>query len=273
MATRSPSCPGRRAPASAGDEFVLFVDLRGIATGRWPSCPPRPGPSTGIAVDGQAERWYREGQRERDRALLRRVVDQAFCSSWGDDALELLGDLAFQDGRFAEALATYRQLVPDRPEDTSPGPPRPERRPGAGRGQEAPLPRRGGRADRRPAEIEALAKRYPGASARSPAGRGRTRRSSRRRSAPTASPRRGQPDGRWPTFAGALTRTKVVAGAIDVGSLQWRVRSNGSRPTRTGYAYGAAADGDDSSPSPRTAAGLSPDRPGRPGHRLRRVAR
>src|SRR6185312_9459125 len=32
-----------------------------------------------------------------------------------------------------------------------------------------------------------------------------------------------QPDGRWPTFAGSPTRTKVIPGAIDVGSLQWRV--------------------------------------------------
>ena len=32
-----------------------------------------------------------------------------------------------------------------------------------------------------------------------------------------------QPDSRWPTFAGSLTRSKVVAGPIDVGSTQWRV--------------------------------------------------
>ena len=45
------------------------------------------------------------------------MVDQAFCSSWGDDALELLGDLAFQDGRFGEALAAYGRIVADRPDD------------------------------------------------------------------------------------------------------------------------------------------------------------
>ena len=32
-----------------------------------------------------------------------------------------------------------------------------------------------------------------------------------------------QPDSRWPTFAGAFSRTRVVAEPIDVGSLQWRV--------------------------------------------------
>ena len=47
------------------------------------------------------------------------MVDQAFCSSWGDDALELLGDLAFQDGRFGEALAAYGRIVADHPDDPS----------------------------------------------------------------------------------------------------------------------------------------------------------
>ena len=44
---------------------------------------------------------------------MRRVVDEAFCSSWGDQAIDLLGDLAFQDGRFSEAISLYRRLVPD----------------------------------------------------------------------------------------------------------------------------------------------------------------
>ena len=68
-------------------------------------------------IDGLAGRWFEQGASRRDLGLLRRVVDQAFCSSWGDDALELLGDLAFQDGRFGEALAMYGRLVADRPGD------------------------------------------------------------------------------------------------------------------------------------------------------------
>ena len=78
-------------------------------------------------VDPQAERWFRLGAEGRDRASLGRVVEEAFCSSWGDDALELIGDLAFQDGRFAEALAAYSRLVPDRPGGAGRWPPRPQR--------------------------------------------------------------------------------------------------------------------------------------------------
>ena len=33
-----------------------------------------------------------------------------------------------------------------------------------------------------------------------------------------------QLDGRWPTFGGSPTRSKVAPGAIDVGSFQWRVK-------------------------------------------------
>ncbi len=190
-------------------------------------------------MDSQAERWYREGERQRDPALLRRVVDQAFCSSWGDEALELLGDFAFQEGRFVEALAAYRQLVLDRPEDRSnlvhPDPSVDLARVAA---KKVLCRAAAGEAVAVPAEIEALAKRFPGA-AGALAGRkgayativGEALQSDHL--APT-----GQPDSRWPTFAGALSRSRVVADAIDVGSLQWRVALDRISPTRTGYAYG-----------------------------------
>jgi hypothetical protein len=47
-------------------------------------------------VDAQAERWYREGLAARDSQMLTRVVDKLFCSSWGDDALLALGELALE---------------------------------------------------------------------------------------------------------------------------------------------------------------------------------
>ena len=36
---------------------------------------------------------------------LRRLVDERFCSSVTDQALQLLGDLAFERGEFGEAQA------------------------------------------------------------------------------------------------------------------------------------------------------------------------
>ena len=114
-ATRSPGCPRTTRPGDKTGESVLYVDLRQFCQRRLAALPPEARAIYRNRVDAQAERWYRQGATEGDRGALRRVVEMAFCSSWGDDALELLGDLAFQDGRFAEAIAAYRQLVPDHP--------------------------------------------------------------------------------------------------------------------------------------------------------------
>ena len=121
----------------------LSIDVRGECQMRIAALPAEARALYRARVDGQAERWFKAGQADRDRSMLRRVVDQAFCSSWGDDALDLLGDLAFQDGQFGEALAYYTRLVPD-PGGSAFGlaPPRPKHRPGASRGQEAGGPRR-----------------------------------------------------------------------------------------------------------------------------------
>src|SRR5262245_38036214 len=50
-------------------------------------------------VDAQARKWLEEGTARRDAVLLQRVVDYAFCSRSGDQALLLLGDRAFERGR------------------------------------------------------------------------------------------------------------------------------------------------------------------------------
>jgi hypothetical protein len=63
-------------------------------------------------VDPQAERWYRDGLVSRDEALLRRVVNEWFCSSWGDDALLALGELALERGDFAAARRNWDRISP-----------------------------------------------------------------------------------------------------------------------------------------------------------------
>ncbi len=63
-------------------------------------------------VNGRAGKWFEAGKRERDLRLLYRVVDEAFCSSDGEAALDCLGDLLFERGRFAEAEAAWAQIAP-----------------------------------------------------------------------------------------------------------------------------------------------------------------
>ena len=244
----------------------------GFAMPRSPICLRRRGQIYRNRIDGLAERWFRQGASQRDLGLLRRVVDQAFCSSWGDDALELLGDLAFQDGRFGEALAMYRRLVrgPSRrlrscwfipiPRSTWRGlPPR--------NCSAARPPARS-----RPARRSSTSSRgsTPRRRAPWPAARVRMRRFSPNRLAADHLAPPSQPDSRWPTFAGSLTRSKVVAGPIDVGSTQWRVElekvrdesSAGVHAPRRRWPWGGRQFA-------RAALGLPSDRAGGPGDRRR----
>jgi outer membrane protein assembly factor BamB len=63
-------------------------------------------------VDPQARKWLERGVAARDVRLLRKVVDEAFCSRPAEQALDLLGDLAFERGHFDEADAWWRLLAP-----------------------------------------------------------------------------------------------------------------------------------------------------------------
>jgi cellulose synthase operon protein C len=74
-------------------------------------------PAEGLAayrrrVDGPAEKLYRDGLANRDEGVLRRVVDESFCSSWGDDALMALGELALERGNYATARRNWKQISP-----------------------------------------------------------------------------------------------------------------------------------------------------------------
>ena len=214
-------------------ESVLYVDLRQFCQGRLAALPPEARAIYRNRVDAQAERWYRQGATEGDRGALRRVVEMAFCSSWGDDALELLGDLAFQDGRFAEAIAAYRQLVPDHP-TAHPGLIYPDPSVDLARVAAKKLLSRAALGDEppTPGDLEAFAAAYPNAGGALAGRKGPYLNilAEALRSDGLTLP--AQPDGRWPTFAGSPTRSRVVPGTVDVGSLQWRVELESISPGR-----------------------------------------
>jgi outer membrane protein assembly factor BamB len=63
-------------------------------------------------ADAKAKKWFEAGRAKRDPRLLRRVVDEAFCCRHAERALDLLGDLAFERGRFDEAEQWWRMLTP-----------------------------------------------------------------------------------------------------------------------------------------------------------------
>ena len=72
-------------------------------------------PAEGLAlyrgrVDPQAQRWYEEGVKERDPALLDRVIDEFFTSSFGDDALLARGEIALERGQYQRARQCWERI-------------------------------------------------------------------------------------------------------------------------------------------------------------------
>src|SRR5262249_12508835 len=62
-------------------------------------------------VDGQVKKWWDQAEATHDVRLLRRIVQETFCSRFADRALDLLGDLAFERGDFEEAGSWWRLLA------------------------------------------------------------------------------------------------------------------------------------------------------------------
>ena len=223
-------------PDGPGVETRLSINARHEAQRRIAAFPPEARALYQARVDAQAELWYRQGANQRDRVQLRRVVDQLFCSSWGDDALDLLGDLAFQEGQFAEALEAYGQLVPDRAMGGAglvhPDPSVDMTRVAAKKflcraaiGEHPPTD----------AELTAFAQAHPTDSTSFAGRRGPL---ASDLAAAVRSDHLGPPaqaDGRWPTFGGSFTRDRIAAGPIDVGSLQWRVGLEPITVSRNSY--------------------------------------
>ncbi|MEX2026146.1 MAG: hypothetical protein WEH44_02580, partial [Pirellulaceae bacterium] len=63
-------------------------------------------------ADPLAEQWLAEAVDKRDERLLRRLVDEAFATTSGDDALLRLGDAALARGEYAEARGYYGRIGP-----------------------------------------------------------------------------------------------------------------------------------------------------------------
>ncbi len=231
--------PADDANAPLGGETKLYVDVRSYVQRRLAALPPEARAVYRARVDATAERWYRDGLTNRDRALLRRVVEEAFCSGWGDEALEALGDIAFQDGRPQEALAAYERLSAG-PEAIRAGLPHPDPSVDRARLQVktwlvraalgAPTPT--------PAELDAFRKEYPDAQG-TVAGRTGNWVDVLLRALNEDRIAFPEPlDLRWPTLGGSMSRNRVLAEEVDVGSPQWTVRLERVNSSRGSASFG-----------------------------------
>ena len=63
-------------------------------------------------VDPAAKDWLEEGVKSRNRAVLLKVVRRAFASSYGDDALMALGEIALERADYAAARDYWERILP-----------------------------------------------------------------------------------------------------------------------------------------------------------------
>jgi outer membrane protein assembly factor BamB len=101
------------APVDAVASSTRLLQLRRLLHQEIAALPP-----AGLAVyrrrvQAQTREWLDEGRQNRDPAPLLRLVDEAFCARVGDQALDLLGDLAFERGDFAQARQWWSLLTAD----------------------------------------------------------------------------------------------------------------------------------------------------------------
>lgn len=201
----------------------VFVNVSDYAQRRIALLPPEALRLYRARVDGEARHLFEQGKETLNPAPLRRVVDAFFSSSWGDDATELLADLAFQEGRFDEAIVFYRRLLPESDERMS-GTVYPNSDLDLARvaakvilSREAIGQRDG------PTDLQEFTGLFAEAEGELAGRRGRYT-----EILPAAIEQDGLRapesfDSRWPTFAGAPTRSKTLSEPVEPGALVWSI--------------------------------------------------
>jgi outer membrane protein assembly factor BamB len=103
---------GDRLAPTAQESPSLFVNLRAYCNARIAALPTEALDVYRSRVDGQAEAHWKEWRSNRDRAALRTIVDEFFCSTVADKAVDALGEAAFAEGRLNDAVGWWMKLLP-----------------------------------------------------------------------------------------------------------------------------------------------------------------
>jgi len=186
-------------------------------------------------VDPLAEQWFRQGRAARDQAMLEKVVERALVSTWGDDAMAALAEIALESGDYTTARSLWERILPFDP------PPQTKRTwlsypdtdldPATIRSRLVLVSILEGSIDRARRELAALKRLHPAARGRL-GGRkvdlAETLGELIEQSGQWPGPQPG-PD--WPTFAGSFDRQAVAPAPAEVGRVVWR---RALRPTIPG---------------------------------------
>jgi len=178
-------------------------------------------------VDPQARRLYEDALATRDRQRLLSVVDETLGSSWADNALDALGEIALESGDCAAARSYWERIVPlgqagDSPR-TWPAVPDTELDLAGVRARLVLASILEGSLERAREELGLLAKLHPNARGRF-AGRDADYVEALTTLLSEAGrwPLRPAADD-WPTLAGSPTRNAIASKVPDVAGAAWRV--------------------------------------------------
>jgi len=178
-------------------------------------------------VDSVAETWYRRGIEERDPRPLLRVVQQAFASSFGDDALLALGEMALEEGDYAAARYHWERILPVEPPPDVPchwlGFPDTDLDAAAVRARLVLTSILEGSTARAEDELARFSRMHGEAHGRLG---GRDTRYAEKLAAllaESATWREAEQDPNWSTFGGSPERNKIAPVSLDVGEVAWRV--------------------------------------------------
>ena len=215
-----------------------FVDLGRYCQTRLAALPPEALKIYRDRVDPLARQWYETGIEQRDRRLLQRIVDQAFASSYGDDALLALGDMDLESGRFAAARWNWSRIL--LPEKNTKADDLSRNYPDTNIGQAAIRARivlasiLAGRPSRGRAELARLARLFPNAKGRLGERQGQYVEQlelllTESRSWPPAA------ESGWTTFAGNPQRNKTAEPLAELGEIAWRHKLPGNGKALSTY--------------------------------------
>jgi len=102
---------------STGNDLVSIAPSHSVRAGRLCQIQLASLPAEALRLyrqryESQAQKKLQQAQADRDIFQLRKIVEDAFCTRAAEKAIDLLGDLAFERGRFEEAEEWWRLLAP-----------------------------------------------------------------------------------------------------------------------------------------------------------------
>lgn len=102
---------------TAGNDLVAIAPNHSVRAGRLCQIQLASLPAEALRLyrqryESQAGKKLQQAQAERDIPQLCKLVEDAFCTRAAEKAIDLLGDLAFERGRFEEAEEWWRLLAP-----------------------------------------------------------------------------------------------------------------------------------------------------------------